>query len=42
VGGVDWGVTMVRGLVKGEQGEWTDRVMRNDLKGKNVDNYFMG
>jgi hypothetical protein len=31
VAGVDWGVTMVRGLIKGEQGEWTDRVMISDL-----------
>jgi hypothetical protein len=28
--GVDWEVTMVKGLVIGEQGEWTDRVMRCD------------
>jgi hypothetical protein len=29
--GVDWGVTMVKGLVMGEQGECTDKVMRCDL-----------
>jgi hypothetical protein len=29
--GVDWGVTMVKGLVTGEQGECMDKVTRRDL-----------
>jgi hypothetical protein len=33
---------MVRGFIKGKQGEWTDRVMRCDLLGKNVENDVMG
>jgi hypothetical protein len=32
--GVDLEVTMVKGLVTVEQGEWTDRVMRHDPWGK--------
>jgi hypothetical protein len=42
VEGVDWEVTMVKGLVMGEQGEWTDRVMRCDLLGEKVENDVMG